>query len=507
MKLPLKFASWYLYSQLIIMKNNSFGLTIFIGIIWASISFSWGADLLRVQGRLTDFKGNPIGGGEPIVQFEIYSSATGGSLLWSGPSNHKVFPNQAGLFSTEIGPFNTGFFKSGTEYFLQIKVRGVAGFQALNPRQKLATVPFSFHSNQSDRAGIADTVPDNAIQSKHIQDGSITSNHIGTKTIDGSKLQESSVVGIHIATDAIRSHHIKDGSVTVDDLADGVVSPVFFSSRSIEGWQLIEMSITAKELAPDSVTNEKIKLNAVTSNKILDDTIQDVDIQSNAITNSKIKDEAVTTEKIKDYGIQTVDITTDAITEVKLADGSVKEAKLANNSVTTNKLFSSAVTEVKIADKNVTTPKLADKGVTTPKLDDGSVTTPKLGVGSVSGSKLADNSVSTSKIPDGQVTPSKLSLTALALFSPKSVQHIQVDLTSRDTGSPFLAQKNVNINAVDLNKATLVLGGISYNFGPTSPVNYSVSFVDSSTVKVTINFFNINPGVIFSVYFDVIEWN
>jgi hypothetical protein len=141
---------------------------------------------MKFQGRLTDSQGRPITG-TPQVSFEIYDSASGGTLLWGPSAFQNVNANDAGLFSTEIGPFTTlSIFSGAQDLYLQVTIKaGTAQTnQVLSPRQRLDTVAFSFHATQADKASTADTVPDGSITAAKIQQGSIGSDQITDHSVE-----------------------------------------------------------------------------------------------------------------------------------------------------------------------------------------------------------------------------------------------------------------------------------------------------------------------------------
>ena len=98
------------------MKTLNFKSTgLIVGLILNFITAAYAVpNKINVQGRLTNNSGQPIEG-TVDVKFEIYSALTGGTLLWpvlapDGDGIETVNTNASGLFSTEIGPFQTDFF-------------------------------------------------------------------------------------------------------------------------------------------------------------------------------------------------------------------------------------------------------------------------------------------------------------------------------------------------------------------------------------------------------------
>ncbi len=137
---------------------------------------------IRFQGRLTDNQGNPIVGPDVKVRFGLYSVLTGGSAAWETATDQTVTTNEAGLFSTDIGPLSSALFVDNAALYLQVSVNDGTSFKTLSPRQKLSTVPYSFY---------AETVPNHSISPLQLQDKSLTETQIadhaiGTNTVNAS---------------------------------------------------------------------------------------------------------------------------------------------------------------------------------------------------------------------------------------------------------------------------------------------------------------------------------
>ena len=140
-----------------------------------------GPNAIHFQGRLTDNQGNPIVGDGVGVRFSLFTDKDTGTSVW-GPLNQTVTTNAAGLFSTDIGDFPSGFFTDHSDLYLQVEVNDGTAFKTLKPRQRLATVPYAFH---------AEEIPDNSIVLSKIPDRTITENKIvehsiGTATVNSS---------------------------------------------------------------------------------------------------------------------------------------------------------------------------------------------------------------------------------------------------------------------------------------------------------------------------------
>jgi len=120
------------------------------------------ATTVNYQGRLADHSGNPLNGTYGMT-FSLWDAATGGNLVW-GPESHAAVPVSQGLFSVGLGSQTSGGIPTTVwngDRYLQITVGG----ETLAPRELIRSIPI---------AGMALTVPDGAITSAMIQDGSLS---------------------------------------------------------------------------------------------------------------------------------------------------------------------------------------------------------------------------------------------------------------------------------------------------------------------------------------------
>ena len=129
--------------------------------VWAKPSLApaaapWpGATTVNYQGRLADSGGSPLSGTYGMT-FALYNAASGGSLVW-GPESHTAVPVSEGLFSVGLGSQTGGGIPTHVwngDRYLEITIGG----ETLSPRELIRAVPI---------AGLALTVPDRAIGSRH----------------------------------------------------------------------------------------------------------------------------------------------------------------------------------------------------------------------------------------------------------------------------------------------------------------------------------------------------
>ncbi len=117
--------------------------------------------LISYQGYLTDSNGDPVADGSYDMQFELYDSSSGGSLIWAEDHAGVVVSN--GYFAAMLGggtctagcPLDAGDFSSDTRY-VQVSADLGAGMVVF-PRQRLAAAPYAMQAGMADEAGSADT--------------------------------------------------------------------------------------------------------------------------------------------------------------------------------------------------------------------------------------------------------------------------------------------------------------------------------------------------------------
>jgi hypothetical protein len=120
-------------------------------LLLSTISLAQIPRTLSYQGILSDTLGNPKPDGFYGITFRMYSSASGGSALWSETRSLQV---KRGLFSTILGS-QTAFPPSlafDRQYWLSIQV---AGDPELTPRIPLSSVGYSLNSLKADTAEFA----------------------------------------------------------------------------------------------------------------------------------------------------------------------------------------------------------------------------------------------------------------------------------------------------------------------------------------------------------------
>ncbi|MBC7528464.1 MAG: tail fiber domain-containing protein [Chthonomonadaceae bacterium] len=136
---------------------------------------------MNFQGRLAKPDGTPVANGTHNLLISVYSSLSGGTLLWQKSITGVAVKN--GVFATRLD-FSSGYQNSATQstlfgastVFLDISVDGGA---SLVPRQQFLTVAYAMK---------ADSVKDGAITNASIANGSITSAKLASGAITSASL-------------------------------------------------------------------------------------------------------------------------------------------------------------------------------------------------------------------------------------------------------------------------------------------------------------------------------
>ncbi len=159
------------------MKRSIFFTLVLVAFILNSTAIADVPQMINYQGRLTDTIGEAIVDGNYIIKFTIYNAAVDGDELWT--SGLREVPVSSGLFNYILGDstaFPEGLFGSDSPTYLGIKI---GGDNELPNRIILISVPYAMHSKLSDSSKIAATIPDHAITTDKIANGTILFEDIG----------------------------------------------------------------------------------------------------------------------------------------------------------------------------------------------------------------------------------------------------------------------------------------------------------------------------------------
>ncbi len=131
------------------MRNKIILAVIFFSLLWMGLAWADAPGLINFQGRLTDSLGNVVSDGAYSLRFRIYDDSSAGNVLWQESSSVQV---SKGLFTVLLGSTSaipeSAFYSANR--WLGIKV---GSNPEITPRQRLASVGYSFQSGQWNSSG------------------------------------------------------------------------------------------------------------------------------------------------------------------------------------------------------------------------------------------------------------------------------------------------------------------------------------------------------------------
>ncbi len=142
-----------------------------------------------------------------------------------------------------------------------------------------------------------------------------------------------------IANNAIESRHIRNGRITSADLAP----------RSVTNRQIALGTIKAPNLANGSIGTNQVADGSLTGADLVDGSVTVFDLAPGTVGASSLANGSIGTALLADGGVSTSDLADGAVTSGKIAPGAVTGSKLGDSSVTTGKINDGAVTSSKFA--------------------------------------------------------------------------------------------------------------------------------------------------------------
>lgn len=376
------------------------------------------------QGRLTDGSGVPRIGPVSLV-ISLYTAAEGGSSIWS--EEHPSVPlTVEGIFTLLLGnltPFPANAW-SEPDRWLGLSVDGSAELQ---PRLKVASVPFAIEANrlggkratdfdpvgaadlavigaQSQLKGSDQSPPNQGSNQVHwnnlygVPDGFAD----GVDNLGQGTMQHGELLGLD--ADDHPQYALESQLATTDntppnsgenrvhwDVLGGVPLPLvnhlipsdWIEAGAVDSTRLGNGQVLSRHLAPGGIQGDRLAPGAVASEQIADGSITSEDVQNSSLTGDDILNGTIGGVDIQNESISSSDVLNQSLLGVNLAAGAVGTPQLEDG----------GVTGAKIAQGAVGTDRLANGAVSADKLQDGSVTAGKLAPGSVNGAAVADGTL------------------------------------------------------------------------------------------------------------------
>jgi len=161
------------------------------------------------QGYLENTDGEPLDATVNMT-FALYAAAQGGSALWT--ETHQNVEVTDGVFSLILGD-TTSFDDNSLEGKRYLGVT-VGSDQEMAPRQQLTSAFFAM------RAGVADSVKADSVETEAIADGAVTADKIAPQTITGDRIADGVTI---TAEERQKLVDLETGGVGSDPIFENVV--------------------------------------------------------------------------------------------------------------------------------------------------------------------------------------------------------------------------------------------------------------------------------------------
>ncbi|MDZ4803906.1 MAG: hypothetical protein SGI90_03450 [Candidatus Eisenbacteria bacterium] len=461
------------------------------------------------QGRLTDGSGTPIPG--PVtLQISLFGVASGGSPLWT-ETHPNVGLTGEGIYSLLLGsltPFPVNAWSDPDRWL----GTSVGGGDELEPRLRVASVPFAIEANRLngkrstdfDPVGAADIAAAGVRAQLNGNDGSVP--NLGSNQVHWNNLfgiPEGIADGVDQVGEGVLDHgqlsglgdndhpqYLLGGAAATTDgnppnlgsnrlhwdnlagvpqpLVDRLISAEWLPAGVIDSTRLGDGQVLARHLTAGGIGRAQLAPGAVGSEQIADASINGDDIANSSVTGDDILNGTLTGSDIQDGTLSGTDILNGTLTGGDLAASTINATHLQDGSVTEAKLFDGAVSGNKLAPGSVGSAALASNAVGAAELQPGSVTG-----AAVAGQSLGDVVMANSpgldfrSIPgfaDSVVSTSGQTITSITLDVPgpgwiQASGNMQVFLL-HDTGQASRVTLALSTVADDVPDSTSCLLGL-----------------------------------------------
>jgi len=439
--------------------------------------------LISYQGKLVDSEGKPVNDGSYVMIFTLYNASTGISI-WR---ETQTVETRGGLFNVFLRQIDS-LPSSGA---CSLGIRVLPSQTDMTPRQYIASVPFAYLSDNSDKLQ-GKTI--DSLNKKFVNEG-----------------QRNSIVDTMIQNNSIDSLKIKNGTITRADVVTNFKAPYTDTADYLRNANMLYVDST------------RVSVNAYNAYKLqgkdttnLDDRYVN-ELQQNAIINIMIKDSAVSRTKIGTNAVDSTKIANNTVTSIKILDGTIDSLDINDAIITTRKIKDNAITKFKLAVNSVDSTKVADSSLTSLDIKNGTIKTEDVTSNfkapfsdtsdfaiaapttrpitpPIVSNEIADNSIDSAKISDNSITRQDVESNFKAPYSDTSDYARAVTLG-------YVDSSRVATNTYKLQgKDTLALSNKFVDENQTNAIS-SVMIIDNTVNSAdirdtTINAMKIKDGAV-----------
>lgn len=285
----------------------------------------------------------------------------------------------------------------------------------------------------------------------------------GTNQVTSSGIADGSIDEDKITTGAVQTTHIEDGTIAWADIGAAVKDSVRVGYDA----GLDDGDVTTPKIADYAVTGIKIFDGVVTSAKITDNTIAWDDlsgtVQSAISSGGSLTEGSVTTFHLQDETIDAADIATEALVNRHFAPGEIEGSHIQANTISITNLNAALKDSIRLGYENSSIP--LDNSVTSAKIVNGTIQTVDISEAAIISTLIDDDQVDSRHIVDYSLTGADI--------DTATVMWLNLSTAVQDS------IKNLDLSRIYLNRSGADSAGVIYLDSIPYFHNYSISTDDN----------------------------